>query len=1058
MASTSGTSSPHLDQQVLACLEATLSPDEATRHAAEDQLQTLYSHPEGGLSLARLLSEQAVPLPQRQISPFAGILLQKYIEKHWYPGADAFTPPTTPAEVKDAIRPLLLRTLSDPERKVRVAAAFAASSIAKFDWPEDWSDLLSSLVSLLQTGNPNSVHGAMRVVIEFVKNDISEDQLVPVVTDLVPAILAILGNPQTHSFATRAETVAVYRHILTLLGTLKDEHPAAVRQALDQIAPVWFDAFSQLLAVDAAADVAQSWDSLALRIQIFRILLQYQLNFPRYIAKHVPTFLRLSIINLTSLLQTFHSYYISSDPDSPSPPEPASDAPMDLDDLASAVFEYLEPTVRVKESKDILVEGAAGDERGTAVLDTIVGLVLTYTQVTREQEEEWLEDANAFVEDEDEDNMIYSLRVVGHDLMGSLIDKWPRAVGRTVNDFTHRRVQESAAAHKSGDPDWWKPLETILGLLGGISDDLRSLLEEDQEAGRPATFDLPFLFNQVIPDLLQQTEAPFLQGRAFVFASQFAGLLPAALAQEYLSTAILALGSPTTSVPVKISAVKTIKNFCRHVDASIMNPQAGKILSMLLPILPETSAETLYLVMETVNSVVSLDKDSLTVETTQAICQHVYAEWFRNMTDPVLTAIVEEVVDGIAASSSPAVVSTLVSFFAPKLAELIITPVTDETVYVPGEAVQLANALIKPRGGPLEAELIATVTVAVMTCLQQTDDMDVIQHGMIHLTLVVRKDCEKLIQWHDADGSNGIARIFALLGRFLAPTFSESGGIFVGDLIMHLFRKAGQAIAPVLGDLLRAVVNRLATAQLSSFIQSLIIPFAYLFGTEHTQQTIDLLLSFPPVHLPDGTTKPALDLVLSSWCETAETITGSWNIRVSDLGMAKLFTMPSPALRNVLVRGDLIINENNRNKIMTRSRTKATPNEYTQIPFPVKALKLLLKDVSAEGKGKSKGDELGIEDDDGDEEWDDDDPLASAGPTDEFAFLSDWLDDGPGENDAQDDDEDLKSDPLAQIDLGAHLTDVIRSSYASNDNGIHEMVAGLTDSEKATLRGVLTVA
>lgn len=494
--------------------------------------------------------------------------------------------------------------------------------------------------------------------------------------------------------------------------------------------------------------------------------------------------------------------------------------------------------------------------------------------------------------------------------------------------------------------------------------------------------------------------------------------MPPALAQEYLSTAILALGSPTTSVPVKISAVKTIKNFCRHVDASIMNPEAGKILSMLLPVLPETTAETLYLVMETVNSVVSLDKDSLTAESTQAICQHVYAEWFRNMTDPVLTAIVEEVVDGIAASSSPAVVSTLVSFFAPKLAELIITPITDETVYVPGEAVQLANALIKPRGGPLEAELIATVTAAVMTCLQQTDDMDVIQHGMIHLTLVVRKDCEKLIQWHDADGSNGIARIFALLGRFLAPTFSESGGIFVGDLIMHLFRKAGQAIAPVLGDLLRAVVNRLATAQLSSFIQSLIIPFAYLFGTEHTQQTIDLLLSFPPVHLPEGTTKPALDLVLSAWCETAETITGSWNIRVSDLGMAKLFTMPSPALQNVLVRGDLIINENNRNKIMTRSRTKATPNEYTQVPFPLKALKLLLKDVSAEGKGKSKGDELGIEDDDGDEDWDDDDPLASAGPADEFAFLSDWLDDGPGENDAQDDDEDLKSDPLAQIDLG----------------------------------------
>jgi hypothetical protein len=36
-----------------------------------------------------------------------------------------------------------------------------------------------------------------------------------------------------------------------------------------------------------------------------------------------------------------------------------------------------------------------------------------------------------------------------------------------------------------------------------------------------------------------------------------------------------------------------------------------------------------------------------------------------------------------------------------------------------------------------------------------------------------------------------IACIFRLLGRLLEPSFSESGGIFVGDLIMHLFRKAG---------------------------------------------------------------------------------------------------------------------------------------------------------------------------------------------------------------------------------------------------------------------------
>lgn len=270
---------------------------------------------------------------------------------------------------------------------------------------------------MLQTGNPDAVHGAMRVVTELAKNDLSEDQLVPVVRDLVPALLSILGSPQSHCFLTRADTVSVYRQILSMLAMLKDEHPDTVRQALDQMAPVWLDAFSQLLAVDAATETMQSWDSLALRIQIFRVVLSFQGTFPRYLSPHVPAFLRLSILNLTSLLPIFHSHYVSSDPDAPEPPIPeeAYAVKMDLDDLASAIFEFLEPTVRVAQSKDTLV---TKDNQGTSVMETIIGLVLTYTQVTRGQEEEWEEDPNAFVEDEDEDNMAYSLRIVGHDLMG----------------------------------------------------------------------------------------------------------------------------------------------------------------------------------------------------------------------------------------------------------------------------------------------------------------------------------------------------------------------------------------------------------------------------------------------------------------------------------------------------------------------------------------------------------------------------------------------------------------------------------------------------------------
>ena len=36
-------------------------------------------------------------------------------------------------------------------------------------------------------------------------------------------------------------------------------------------------------------------------------------------------------------------------------------------------------------------------------------------------------------------------------------------------------------------------------------------------------------------------------------------------------------------------------------------------------------------------------------------------------------------------------------------------------------------------------------------------------------------------------------------------------------------------------------------------------------------------------------------------------------------------------------------------------------------------------------------------------------------------YLIDWLEDGPNDSDAQDDDEDLRTDPLAQIDMAVSL-------------------------------------
>jgi hypothetical protein len=70
-----------------------------------------------------------------------------------------------------------------------------------------------------------------------------------------------------------------------------------------------------------------------------------------------------------------------------------------------------------------------------------------------------------------------------------------------------------------------------------------------------------------------------------------------------------------------------------------------------------------------------------------------------------------------------------------------------------------------------------------------------------------------------ATGESGLQSTFAVIARLLRPTESESRGLFLGDLIVQLLRNAGPAVAPVLPDLVKAIVERIPTATYTTYQQ-----------------------------------------------------------------------------------------------------------------------------------------------------------------------------------------------------------------------------------------------
>lgn len=105
----------------------------------------------------------------------------------------------------------------------------------------------------------------------------------------------------------------------------------------------------------------------------------------------------------------------------------------------------------------------------------------------------------------------------------------------------------------------------------------------------------------------------------------------------------------------------------------------------------------------------------------------------------------------------------------------------------------------------------------------------------------------------------------------------------------------------------------------------------------------------------------------------------------------------------------------------------AAPHEFTSVTFPVKALKLLVHDLRSKSESVSfPGGEGFVDTDDEDEEWTEEEQQHQGFKADEFAFLSEML--GPRganlDNDDifdDDDDEDLKNDPISQIDIKVNV-------------------------------------
>ncbi|KAL4067241.1 armadillo-type protein [Scleroderma yunnanense] len=969
------------------------------------------------------------------------IILRKYITERWSPYFPAFKGNAPSVEVKTQIRQAVFQGLSDPDRKIR---SLSASHDGICDWPDEYPDLLNSLIQLISSNSPDSVHGSMQVFTEFIKSDLTDDQILPVLRQLLPVLLSILGAPEQHTPLTRARTVSVFRQCVTALYMVKDQHPQAVKEATSSILPVWLDAFRVLLNLDPVQDISNqhNWDGLTVRIQVFKALDIIHTSFARAMTAYMPDYLNAALHHLQVTYDVYNHCYITADTTALGSSE---DEAVELPQLICPIFDFFSSVTR---------GGKAREWLSTSNLTALVEQIFQYSQMTADDEETWATNANAFVAQEEDENQVYGVRVAGFEVLYTLLDRSPAQVCTTLQVQLQQAIASSHEARNRGTPNWWKLLEAALAAVGSHAEDILECIDEEVESGRPKPLDIEDLLANVIPSILAQSEFPFLQGRAFVFASQFAKLLPLQIAGKYLETATKVLESNAAGIPVKVSAVKAIHNFCEGAEDSAIKPFAPRIIQDLGPFLLATTEDTLSLVLETMSVVLEVDKGSwLSPELAQSLVLAVLEVWARNNKDPLFLCIFSDIVGSLATSSAESVYGTVVKQSLPTLCIAIANANPDES-WIAGSAIDLVSSLV--RGAPetgLGEGFFALLAPNLFNCLEHADDRDVLQNGIVCITLIIRKDCAQILSWSDGNSQSGLDHILKLIAKLLRNE-DESGGLVIGDLIVHLLRRAGESVLPVLPELLRAMTERMLTAKTATFLQSLVVPFAFLIHNQ-ADSVISLLES------TEVQGRTALDILIQTWCENAETFQGFWPTRISTLALSRLYSSARPSLQSLVVKGDIIVKPETKNVIMTRSKTKTTPHEFTSVPFPVKALKLLIHELRSGGESAAiPNTTFEVDSDDGDEEWTEEEQQNQGFKEDEFAFLSQML--GPrGTNFDNDDilyesdDEDLKNDPASQINMKEHLMGFFKECAARNTNNFAANVDLLSAEEIVVVHQVV---
>ncbi|GIY31004.1 importin-9 [Caerostris extrusa] len=997
-------------------LNSILSPNHDVRISAEQQITILEVTDEFAVHLTELMLDQHAPLPIRQL---ASVLLRQYVESHWSSSAEKFRPPETTPEAKLAVRSMLPMGLQETISKIRSSVAYAISTIAQWDWPEDWPELFDILLRSLVSENSCAVHGAMRVLKE-ITNEVSDSQMPQFAPVILPEMLRIFHQADKYGIRTRGRAVEIFSTCAELIGSMALYNKASPKELLFPILTPFVEALvSALNTPDGhTSDSGLKKDIL----NALQVLVKY---FPKKIIQWVPHILTPVWNSLTSSANIYVQTVVNVSEEADNPVDSDGDS-IGFENLVFSIFEFITVLVEAPKYKNYIKDGMAD----------LIYYIILYTQITEEQIRTWSLNPDQFVEDEDEETYAYSVRISAQDLLMILAQEFEDKCSVSLCAAVTRHIHET---DKNTNPNWWKIHEACMLAMGSIKDLIICGIQENN-----IQFDMSGFIHSIVVEDLNFTASPFLFGRCLWFASRYSTIMNEDLIKRFLQATVNGL-QPSQECTVRVSAVRSVWGFCDRLKTTnhvnILGPYLAPILEGLISLAVQFNSEVLALVLEAISIVITIN-EGFTAEYESKISPIAIAVFLKHNSDPVLITVAEEIFKQL--SKTPRARDNLQQRLIPTLVSILQSPPIKVPLGLQASSLDVLETIVRNSPRPLAPAFIAQAFPAAVHCIMHTDDNSILQSGGECLRAFVSVALEQVTAWRDESGNNGVDYIFNVAQRLLDPKTPETASAFVGRLTSLLISKASNIIGEKTELLLRAVLSKMQQVEALSVNQSLLMVFAHLIN--HQVEPILGFLSGVPG--PGG--ESALEFVMSVWCQCHSLFFGAYERKVSCVALSLILQHGlkenDQRLQNIEVRGDQVFSHSQGPK--TRSKSLQDPDEWTKIPLFVKIYKLLLNDLfHICDPGIDNEEEDSSDEDIGDGCENNGDGILG-GISSVISFGACFS--GKIFIEELEEDQDIASDPIHSLNMKAYLTDYLQQLmqlpvYSS-------FTEHLTQQERTTLR------